>query len=279
MKKFSERHGHKKVSIEVQKTSMDSDLKTAIWNAIHIYFLSELKDSDKYTDWNYLVLRFKLWIYYLKRKADEEPDNKKFVLEIKWIFENKLNWYEIYDLIEFIIQYHSGPHTAKINNNFTTYLNTELELHNSAYRIIEGIVTPIDSEEEIKSLQESLDSGDKYNAVKNHLKSAISLMSDKKNPDYRNSIKESISAVEALCCIIVGKKTSTLSQALKEIEKKHNIHPTLKSSFDKLYAYTNDTSGIRHKLLDEDSHTRVDAKFMLVSCSSFINYLIQKNDI
>ena len=38
----------------------------------------------------------------------------------------------------------------------------------------------------------------------------------------------------------------------------------------------NDSSGIRHALMDESTCDFDDAKFMLVSSSAFINYLISK---
>jgi hypothetical protein len=47
--------------------------------------------------------------------------------------------------------------------------------------------------------------------------------------------------------------------------------PSLKRAFDKLYGYTSDADGIRHALLEEDSVTFEQAKFMLVVCSAFTN--------
>lgn len=45
-------------------------------------------------------------------------------------------------------------------------------------------------------------------------------------------------------------------------------------AFAALYGYTSDSGGIRHSLLEDDiSVSFEDAKFMLVSCSAFINYL------
>ena len=104
----------------------------------------------------------------------------------------------------------------------------------------------------------------------------MQLLSDKTNPDYRNSIKESISAVESFCCILAKDSKATLGRALKVIEKEHSLHAALKNSFRSLYGYTSDADGIRHALLDEDNLKQEDAIFMLVSCSSFINYLIKK---
>ena len=103
------------------------------------------------------------------------------------------------------------------------------------------------------------------------------LMSDRKSPDYRNSIKESISAVEAICRLITNHKKVTLGQCLKEMEgAKVMLHGALKKAFSNLYGYTSSAAGIRHALMDEPRLSFEDAKFMLVSCSAFINYLVSK---
>ena len=97
------------------------------------------------------------------------------------------------------------------------------------------------------------------------------------NPDYRNSIKESISAVECVCREITGE--STLDRALKNLENKGvNLNPRMKDGLKNLYFYTNDGStGIRHALMDDkDAPTADEGIFMLVSCSAFVNYLMKK---
>ena len=104
----------------------------------------------------------------------------------------------------------------------------------------------------------------------------MDLLADRKSPDYRNSVKESISAVEAISNLIANEKKATLGQALKAIESKVSLHPALKKAFSSLYGYTSDAEGIRHALLSETNLSFEDAKFMLVSCSAFINYLISK---
>ena len=54
------------------------------------------------------------------------------------------------------------------------------------------------------------------------------------------------------------------------------MHPALKLAFKKLYGYTNDKDGIRHSLMDKDTIDFEDAKYMIVSCSAFVNYVIAK---
>ena len=50
----------------------------------------------------------------------------------------------------------------------------------------------------------------------------------------------------------------------------------MESAFTSLYGYTSDEGGIRHGSIDVSNTPSEDAKFMLVSCSAFVNYLIEK---
>ena len=107
---------------------------------------------------------------------------------------------------------------------------------------------------------------------------ALELLSDRQNPDPRNSIKESISAVESLCQKIVGRDNATLGDALNVIRSKKQIDlpQSLRDALNKIYGYASSAQGIRHALSDEPTLSADDARFMLVSCSAFINYMIVK---
>ena len=119
-----------------------------------------------------------------------------------------------------------------------------------------------------------------YSSVNTHITKALEHYADRDNPDYENSIKESISAVEAMCCIITGLqgKTATLGNALGALEKSGvKIHGAMKGAFEKLYGYTSDENGIRHGGIDFVNAPAEDAKYMLIACSAFVNYLIEKH--
>ena len=73
--------------------------------------------------------------------------------------------------------------------------------------------------------------------------------------------------------VLSGSPKATLGEALKVLERKRQLHPALKDGFSKLYGYTSDEDGIRHAMLDEPNITQADAKYFLLSCTSFINYL------
>jgi len=273
MRLFSERKGLKKVRTEIQIDSMDDALRNRLWNILDFHYWS--RGQGTYRDEIAPVMQSffnKLWHYFFKIPVDTLTLSwSKDYGTIRQYFFN-CQWHEVYDFIEFTAN--NYPNVA-INENFIRICNENLESELSAYRFVGGVITQITSETEISEIDEALKTPLK--AVTIHLENALKLFSDRKSPDYRNSIKESISAVEAICRLIANDSKATLGQALDLIEGKIGLHGALKKAFSSLYGYTSSAEGIRHALLDEKTTLSFeDAKFMLVSCSAFINYLIPK---
>lgn len=275
---FSQRIGRKEIRKVFQIESIDRDLENLLWNNILTDFIEEIdlgfatRFKDPYFDKEDI---FKdIWINFFKQRIDEIPSDYKgnisdngFTEYIKmWFF--KVEWYEKYDLIEFLSTISSIVHI-----DFVEKVNSNLKQELAGYSIIDNKITPIISECEIQSIESTLRNVSKYDSVETHISQAIKLLSDRKNPDYRNSVKESISAVEAYCRILINNEKATLGQAIKKLESKSKLHEAMKSAFSLLYGYTSDSGGIRHSLTENDTEITIDdAKFMLVSCSAFINY-------
>ena len=276
---FSQRKGLKPVKNIMQVDSMDEDLRNGLWNALTIFYWNKMKNNKFLSDVADIDFLFKrLWHNFFKKPLDTLDDywTDTYNLMRKHFFE--CAWYEVYDFIEFIANNRNNTDYAILNNEkFVDFCNSTLKRELSAYRFINGKIVQITSEEEIAEIEESLKVTSPLKPVNNHLKRALDLLADRKSPDYRNSIKESISAVESICNLIAKNSKVTLGQALKEIEGKVKLHPALKKAFESLYGYTSDAEGIRHALLDEPNLDFEDAKFMLVSCSAFINYLMTKS--
>jgi hypothetical protein len=74
-----------------------------------------------------------------------------------------------------------------IHTKISRAVNTILVRNVSAYRIVDGLITEVTSEAEIQAIQNALDNAE--TVVNTHLRRALELFSDRKNPDYRNSIK------------------------------------------------------------------------------------------
>ena len=249
---FSKRKGLSVVRDSVQKNGMDDDLRHGLWNALHICIWQEITYShymQTFSSSNVYGLFQNYWHNFFKLPLDNLPNHldeaRKRVR--KYFFD--CEWYEVYDFIEFTAQ--CCP--ENLADEYIGFCNHILEKELSAYRFVGIQLTDITSAEELESIESAIDATTKYSGARKHLKTALAHLSDRKSPDYRNSVKESISAVESLCVVVSGDSRATLGSALKSIEKKSQMHPALKKALSSLYGYTSDSGGIRHALLEESS--------------------------
>ncbi|HRG63924.1 MAG TPA: hypothetical protein PLP75_13010 [Burkholderiales bacterium] len=271
--KFSERMGFVKVSDAFQIDSISQELRNRIYNFIDEEYLTN--DNLRSSIYKKIHINF----YKLKQNQFKYYNDGGF-LHVKSSFEDSFDnseWYKIYDLLEFILQMYTfysnfAEYVAYCSEAFIIKINQILEEERSGYRIVDGLVTPIIDNNEIESIEEAINQQDNTSI---HLRTALQHLSNKHKPDYRNSIKESISAVEFMLRTITGE--STAGKALNKVQSKIHLPSVLKDGFEKIYAYTNGNEGIRHALMEETKVTLEEAKFMLVSCSAFINYLKAKH--
>jgi hypothetical protein len=282
---FSQRMGLEPGVMPIQKDSMDEALRNSLWNEFDRLILEDLKcqqeggfEDDQLS--RYLpnaALFVRLWVYFFKWPLSTLPDRAFLAAEIvhRWYFDRNTPWNKVYDFVELI-----GDLQGNLEDNaqlFRVMCNSRLERESSAYRFVGKIISPITNESEIKAIEQAATTdNNSLRPVSTHIETALKLLSNRNNPDYRNSMKESISAVEALCKIIAKNDKATLGPALDAVTAKTNLHPKLQEGFKALYGYISDTHGIRHALKDDGQPEEEDARFLLVSCSAFVNYLAEK---
>lgn len=160
------------------------------------------------------------------------------------------------------------------NELFSELFNHLFEAEYVGYRFVNGKIVAITDRCEIDEIEQACEIP--YAGCRAHMEKAVGFLADREHKDYKNCIKESISAVESICKIIVGDEKATLGMAIKKLKENGiNIHHALETAFSKLFGYTSDEGGIRHAeglFVSEVSFE--EAKFMLVSCSAFVNFLI-----
>lgn len=271
---FSQRYGYKPEK-EIQYESISDALRIRIWN---LFYQAELQagglGSKRISQAiNGLptveaIIADKLGfnVGLTARGLTPQALIEKYILK-------EAAWYEVYDFIEVYLDCIE----AEKRNERIAQCNDLLEEEKAAYRIINGKVTPITNKSEMQTVEQAMNTV--YDSVNQHLQKALKLYADRKNPDYENSIKEAICAVESMCCIITGLSgaNATLGKALKKLEESGvHIHQAMVNGFSSLYGYTSDEDGIRHGGIDFKNAPAEDAKYMLVSCSAFVNYLIEK---
>lgn len=280
--RFAERMGFEDFSI-IQIDSISERLRNRLFN-FYINYTESFEDSN-YTE------RAKIYRHMVDRLGllDTGIYNLQ-ILKIRFIdSKGQFQWYVPYEIIELLLEgeiiyekekrYFRGKQCSKadILNALSKEVNQILEEEHSGYRICDNKFIKITEEVEIAAIEKAAQSP--FEVVKSAIKKAIWLFSNKEKPDYENCIKEAISAVESMCCVITGESgtQATLGKMLGGLEE-HGvvIHKAMQESFKKLYGYTSDEGGIRHGSIDFKGAYEEDARYMLVSCSAFVNYLTDK---
>jgi AbiJ N-terminal domain 4 len=282
---FSQRIGLEPAIRPFQNDSMDAALRNSLWNVFDRVILDELR--ARWLPGGPLIysknppnaaLFVGLWVYFYKWPLTTLPEYAVEAANFvhRWFFDaTNTPWNKVYEFVEFAGNL--GGNLEDVAGPFRALCNGVLEREFSAYRFVGKTIGPITNEAEIQAIEgaASLDNST-LAPVNKHVETALNLLADRNNPDYRNSMKESISAVEALCKIIAQNDKTTLGPALDALTAKTKLHPKLQEGFKALYKYTSDDHGIRHCLKDDAQPEPEDAKFMLVACSAFVNYLAEK---
>lgn len=244
---------------------MPNDAETALYNTLFTY---KERNEELFAKLDRLV-----WTNFFNYRIDDYEPNRFGLC----IFDEGFHGNCIlkFALIDFLL--HEIDNLRETGEkdipSFVQELNKEFERVNYGYRIINSHVIPITDPKEMDEIEKAIN-GVPDN-VKEHLSRAIQHLSHKQNPDYRNSVKESISAVEAFCEKYTGE--NVLTKALSIIDKQKVLTKNLIDAFKNLYNYTSEKeTGARHGWATEDDKsipTYYEARFMLVACSAFINYI------
>ena len=280
---FSDTSGIAPRNKTIQLDEFDDDTRTRISNKLYELLAVVFEHTEDF--------------YYSYRFEDAANSFCKDLINDVFCQRNALrsgysyDWHKVFESIHEVIEQATFNEVLDIVEYTCRWLNSSIKQHKGfmfpvfnqlfeqeyvGYRFVNGRIVAISDTTEIEAIEEACNNP--VEGCRTQLQKALDFLADRENRDYKNSIKESISSVESICQVIVNNEKATLGEALKQLESKGlSIHPSLKQAFLKLYGYTSDQGGIRHaEGMFESDVTFEEAKFMLVSCSAFINYLISE---
>jgi hypothetical protein len=257
----------------IQRDGMTAELRNSLWNILDekvwkakgfMYRPNNEADIEPFSR--------VLWSDFYKLPVDERPKRTDQILRaIRGHFFDA-DWFEVFDFVEFCLWITQIERFRDLPDQINSVLEREL----SGYRVIDNQFVPVTDENEIAAIEKAI-AESPYQGARTHLSQALRHLGNKQNPDYRNSIKESVSAVESACRELTDNPKATLGDALKLLQRSGRLHAALQAGFSALYGYTSDEQGIRHAMMQEPQLTQADAKYFLVSCAAFVNYLAEKN--
>jgi AbiJ-like protein len=269
-RRFSERMGAAPPRM-IQVDSMDEPLRHSIWNLVAGFIDAAAVASGRGAAYWVSTVQ-EIAREFLRVPVERVPSNSSFKSR-QWLFKQyeALEWYRVYDLLEFVVD---KPAPQKAANRI-------LERELSAFRFVNGQLTRLTGAVEVRAIENASHAATAagLDGVREHLDEAVRQLGRRPEPNYRNAIKEAISAVESAVSGMAGLTKPDLDGAIRLLREKGLVHSAMGAAFVKLFAYTSDAGGIRHALLEEDTPADFDeAKFMVVACSAFVNFLIAKAD-
>ena len=270
MVSFSERNGYKPARSRLhQLEEMDDRLRNAIWNFLLERFLVKVKIYDVYE------LVRSVWTEVAGQRSDELPGKDDFLRTLvsppsevgslrTWYL--KASWNEVYDVLEHVL----CKHQVKKN---TSDVNALLSREGSAYRFTCNVIAPITADEELAAVEAAAQLSYPFHGASQHIRQAVTLLSDRSVPDFRNAIKESISAVESAVRVAAGDPKVDIEKGLKKLE----LHAQLEKAWNNMYNWTSDEDGVRHGIKGAPQVGISEARYMVVASSAFVNYLVVKS--
>ena len=281
MKLFSHKNNYKKKNHNVQRDLFDQKTLNKIWDIIYKTIYSkegEYKIYEKGIKNIEKVLEL-IYIDIFKKPSDEAPEmyrfsnyfyvevNKKVYNDLKNMWFNDFNFEQRKNIIEIFCKVMDGGIVNQFNDLFEELL--------VPYRInSSNMIVSIDSKEEYKEIEKAIEN-------ESHMEKALEKLHDREKSDYRNSIKESILAVEEVCKSIYTiynseTKSDKFSDYVDFIEEKFFLHHSFAESLKNIYKFSSDEKWIRHSGKTESNIYYEDARLILIMCSAIINYLKEK---
>lgn len=229
--------------------------------------------ADAYSPEMQRYTRVKLQEWRDRERASTLAFARKRV-ESFWVDAHKKGeWFRFYDMCEFLIAHGSQ------GREIAAAIQRQLDTHNIGCQLVDGKFIPALSREEAGEVGRSLTVP--FPEARTHMEKAVSHFRNRERPDYANTVKEAISAVESLVKEWTGKEIrSGLHQlARDEILRRDpqasgegsGKRDSLVAALENVWRFaTKSRHGLKSGESEPDS---AEAGLILAVCASFVNYM------
>ena len=272
---FSQAQGYEDLPSLLALEELSDDARRELWDLLYIYIKGNTGTggyarSNLREDW--WEIAFKLHRDFHGRPiANFSSKASSFMARCeKTILDSNQPFNRVFDFMQIIMRHPQCP------PEFIETVKNIFEHCRLAYFVDTNgpaTILPMSTQQEGMMISEAIGTFHTAGlaAPEAHLRKAAIHINQR---DWSGSIRESIHSVESVARQLAP-DAKTLGPALKSLEAKRQLHPALKSAFEKLYGYTSAEEGIRHALINNSNSPadRDEALFMLGACASFASYL------
>lgn len=266
---FREAEGADPLPRQLQLGELPQSTKAKLWAVIH----SRIEAARSPTYWRHLIdpmetLSRRYYVEVEHRLAHTFTSEVDFLIGM-WSchFERSASYVETLNVTQWFVRNYPSTKTRR-------EIESILVEDRCAYRLVnDDTIVPIASPEEGQSIMRAINATElsRIGGAKAHLLDAAAELSAGR---FANSIRESMSAVEAVVLTTTGE--TSFSKAVALMDQRRPMNGAFKIALNRLYDFTSQEPGLRHaKREDEQAAVEErDAIFMLGVCASFITFML-----
>lgn len=153
------------------------------------------------------------------------------------------------------------------------YVNRMFQRECVGYSFINKELTSISSEQEKAAIEESLNVP--FGNYASHIAESLHALSDRKHPNYENSIQSAVKGLEELVNRLLGETGNSLGDGIRKVGEQKGLHQAFVKAISNLFGFASDENGLRHGNGKEAHKLDFDeAKCILLLCCTVANYLV-----
>ena len=188
------------------------------------------------------------------------------------------SWYQCYDILEQI--------SRLINQQWGQEYSVELSERVNAVLARNGIPWKIEQCQVIRTLHPQVEeqiqevrallTNPKFKGPDEQYEKALGYLNRRPEPDEENCVKDAVGAMEAVANIIAGTDGVQLNTLLDREPFRSSIHPTIRQSIEKIYAYRGAAPGVGHGQVGPSVVGLAEARWALATSAAIILYFVSK---
>jgi hypothetical protein len=273
---FSEREGFAPQESPRADDYLPGWVRDAITNVIRDFAQNGTPIPGTYRLSLYPLFRPYIW-KVLHKEPPGSPIGGPFHYYIPAVI-SQCQWYQCYDILEEVSSLIEQQLEEKDLKEFSERINAALAREGIPWKLENGKVVrrlhPLIAEQ-IKRTSVLL-TDPKFKGPDEQFAKAIQHLNKRPDPDEENCVKDAVGAMEAVANIIAGTTGEQLNKLLEKEPFKSGVHPTLRQSIEKIYAYRGAAPGAGHGQVGPSVVELADAEWVLATSAATILYFAHK---
>ncbi len=224
----------------------------------------------------YAMFRPYIW-QVLNREPPGNPMGGPWVMYIPRTLQ-QCEWWQLYDILQQLSQLISKKWGEEYSVDFSNRINEILSREGIPWKmenseIVRTLSPPI--QEQIREAHVLL-TNPKFEGPDEQFQKAIDCLNQRPELDEENCVKDAVGALEAVANIIAGTTGVQLNNLLNQEPFRSDIHPAIRQSIEKIYAYRGAAPGVGHGRVGPSVVGTAEAIWVLATTAATIIYFISK---